>query len=163
MKPGSLLFDEGHMWVRLEDDDTAVMGLSDYAQDMMGEIIFVELPEEGAAIIRGDACGTVESVKSVEDLLAPASGEVIRINEDVLDAPRPSTGPYGDGWLIEVRLETSELESLMTESEYENFLDSPRATDDTRRGLGGLGRDHAGRAIRRPADIWAGRRRLRWA
>ncbi len=126
MKPGSLLFDEGHMWVRLEDDDTAVMGLSDYAQDMMGEIIFVELPEEGAAIIRGDACGTVESVKSVEDLLAPASGEVIRINEDVLDAPETiNQDPYGDGWLIEVRLEDpSELESLMTESEYENFLDS---------------------------------------
>jgi glycine cleavage system H protein len=126
MKPGSLLFDEGHMWVRLEDDDTAVMGLSDYAQDMMGEIIFVELPEEGAAIIRGDACGTVESVKSVEDLLAPASGEVIRINEDVLDAPETiNQDPYGDGWLMEVRLEDpSELESLMTESEYENFLDS---------------------------------------
>jgi glycine cleavage system H protein len=126
MKPDSLLFDEGHMWVRLEDDDTAVMGLSDYAQDMMGEIIFVELPEEGAAIIRGDACGTVESVKSVEDLLAPASGEVIRINEDVLDAPETiNQDPYGDGWLMEVRLEDpSELESLMTESEYENFLDS---------------------------------------
>ncbi|MGD9497624.1 MAG: glycine cleavage system protein GcvH [Armatimonadota bacterium] len=126
MRSGNLLFDESHMWVRLEDDDTAVMGLSDYAQDMMGEIIFVELPEEGAAIIRGDACGTVESVKSVEDLLAPASGEVVRVNEDVLDAPETiNEDPYGDGWLIEVKLEDkSELESLMTESEYESFLDS---------------------------------------
>lgn len=126
MKSGNLLFDESHMWVRLEDDDTAVMGLSDYAQDMMGEIIFVELPEEGAAIIRGDACGTVESVKSVEDLLAPASGEVIRVNEDVLDAPETiNQDPHGDGWLIEVKLEDpSELESLMSESEYETFLDN---------------------------------------
>lgn len=126
MKSGNLLFDESHMWVRLEDDDTAIMGLSDYAQDMMGEIIFVELPEEGAAIIRGDACGTVESVKSVEDLLAPASGEVIRVNEDVLDAPETiNQDPYGDGWLIEVKLEDpSELESLMSESEYETFLDN---------------------------------------
>jgi len=126
MKSGNLLFDESHMWVRVEDDDTAVMGLSDYAQDMMGEIIFVELPEEGAAIIRGDACGTVESVKSVEDLLAPASGEVVRVNEDVLDAPEAiNQDPHGDGWLIEVKLEdSSELESLMTESEYETFLDN---------------------------------------
>lgn len=126
MKSGNLLFDESHMWVRLEDDDTAIMGLSDYAQDMMGEIIFVELPEEGAAIIRGDACGTVESVKSVEDLLAPASGEVIRVNEDVLDAPETiNQDPHGDGWLIEVKLEDpSELESLMSESEYETFLDN---------------------------------------
>lgn len=126
MKSGNLLFDESHMWVRLEDDDTAVMGLSDYAQDMMGEIIFVELPEEGAAIIRGDACGTVESVKSVEDLLAPASGEVIRVNEDVLDAPETiNQDPHGDGWLMEVKLEDpSELDSLMSESEYETFLDN---------------------------------------
>lgn len=126
MKSGNLLFDESHMWVRLEDDDTATMGLSDYAQDMMGEIIFVELPEEGAAIIRGDACGTVESVKSVEDLLAPASGEVIRVNEDVLDAPETiNQDPHGDGWLIEVKLEDpSELDALMTESEYETYLDN---------------------------------------
>lgn len=126
MKSGDLLFDESHMWVRLEDEDTAVMGLSDYAQDMMGEIIFVELPEEGAAIIRGDACGTVESVKSVEDLIAPASGEVVRINEDVLDAPETiNRDPHGDGWLLEVKLEDpSELEALMSESEYENFLDN---------------------------------------
>ncbi len=125
MSSGDMLFDESHMWVRLEDDDTAIMGLSDYAQDMMGEIIFVELPEEGAAIIRGDACGTVESVKSVEDLLAPASGEVVRINEEVLDAPEMiNSDPYGEGWLIEVKLEDkSELGGLMSEDDYESFLD----------------------------------------
>lgn len=126
MSSGELLFDESHMWVRLESEDTAIMGLSDYAQDMMGEIIFVELPEEGAPVVRGDACGTVESVKSVEDLLAPASGEVIRINEDVLDAPEIiNQDPYGEGWLLEVRLEDlSELEGLMNEDEYEKFLDN---------------------------------------
>ncbi len=125
MSSGDMLFDESHMWVRLEDDDTAVMGLSDYAQDMMGEIIFVELPEEGAALIRGDACGTVESVKSVEDLLAPASGEVIRVNEEVLDAPETiNQDPHGEGWLIEVKLEDmSELDALMSEDDYESFLD----------------------------------------
>ncbi len=119
-------FDEGHMWVRLEDEDTAVMGLSDYAQDMMGEVIFAELPEEGTAITRGDACGTLESVKSVEDLLAPATGEVTRVNEEVLDAPELiNQDPYGDGWLFEVRLEDpSELDNLMSEDEYEAYLDT---------------------------------------
>lgn len=125
MSSGEMRFDESHMWVRLDDDDVAVMGLSDYAQDMLGEVIFVELPEEGAAIIRGDACGTVESVKSVEDLLAPASGQVVRVNEEVLDAPElMNREPYGDGWLLEVKLEdTSELDALMTASEYESYLD----------------------------------------
>ncbi|MBD3292280.1 MAG: glycine cleavage system protein H, partial [Armatimonadia bacterium] len=82
-----MLFDESHMWVRMEDEDAVITGLSDYAQDMMGEVIFVELPENGAALVRGDACGTLESVKSVEDLIAPVTGEVVRINEEALDAP----------------------------------------------------------------------------
>lgn len=125
MSSGDTRFDEGHMWVRV-DGETAVMGLSDYAQDQLGEIIFVELPEEGAVIIRGDACGTVESVKSVEDLIAPASGEVSRVNEDVLDAPEAmNEDPYGDGWLFEAQLEDPpEVETLMTAHEYENYLDT---------------------------------------
>ncbi len=132
MKSGDMLFDESHMWVRLEDDDTAVVGLSDYAQDMMGEIIFLELPEEGAALIRGDTCGTVESVKSVEDFLAPASGEVVRVNEDALDAPEIiNEDPYGEGWLMEVKLERlSELEGLIKESDYESFLDGLEGDQD---------------------------------
>jgi glycine cleavage system H protein len=125
MSSAEIRFDEGHMWVRV-DGGTAVMGLSDYAQDQLGEIIFVELPEEGTVIIRGDACGTVESVKSVEDLIAPASGEVSRINEDVLDAPEAiNQDPYGDGWLLEAHLEDpAEAETLMTAHEYEKFLDT---------------------------------------
>lgn len=121
-----MLFDESHMWVRVEDEDTAIAGLSDYAQDMMGEVIFVELPENGAALVRGDACGTLESVKSVEDLIAPVSAEVVRVNEEVLDAPELiNQDPHGDGWLMEVKLEdTSELDSLMSEAEYDTFLDN---------------------------------------
>ncbi|MEA3399742.1 MAG: glycine cleavage system protein GcvH [Armatimonadota bacterium] len=132
MSSGELKFDEGHMWVRLENGDLAVVGMSDYAQDMMGEIIFAEMPEEGTAIIRGDACGTVESVKSVEDLLAPASGEIIRVNEEVLDAPELiNQDPYGDGWLMEVRLEDpSELDNLMSEDEYEDYLDGLEGARD---------------------------------
>lgn len=126
MSSGDMLFDESHMWVRMEDEDTAITGLSDYAQDMMGEVIFVELPEEGAALVRGDACGTLESVKSVEDLIAPVSGEVVRVNEEVLDAPELiNQDPHGDGWLIEVKLEdTAELDSLMTDDDYDTYLDN---------------------------------------
>jgi glycine cleavage system H protein len=121
-----MLFDESHMWVRVEDEDTAIAGLSDYAQDMMGEIIFAELPEEGAALVRGDACGTLESVKSVEDLIAPVTGEVLRVNEEVLDAPELiNQDPHGDGWLVEVKLEdTEELDALMDEGDYNSYLDN---------------------------------------
>ncbi len=126
MSSGEMMFDESHMWVRIEDEDTAVTGLSDYAQDMLGEVIFVELPEEGAALVRGDACGTVESVKSVEDLISPISGEVVRVNEEVLDAPELiNQDPTGDGWLMEVKLEIpTELASLMSDGEYERHLDN---------------------------------------
>ena len=130
MASADLKFDEGHMWVRLEEG-SVVVGLTDYAQDKMGEVIFVELPEEGAMVMRGDTCGTLESVKSVEDLLAPVSGEVVAVNEDVLDAPEAiNEDPYGEGWLFEVRLEDeAELSSLMTEQEYENLLDSMEGED----------------------------------
>ncbi|HCA48157.1 MAG TPA: glycine cleavage system protein GcvH [Armatimonadetes bacterium] len=126
MSSGEMMFDESHMWVRLEDEDTAITGLSDYAQDMLGEVIFVELPEEGAALVRGDACGTVESVKSVEDLISPISGEVVRVNEEVLDSPELiNQDPHGDGWLMEVKLEDpSELSSLMSDDDYERHLDN---------------------------------------
>jgi len=126
MSSGEMLFDESHMWVRMEDEDTVITGLSDYAQDMMGEVIFVELPEDGAALVRGDACGTLESVKSVEDLISPVSGEVVRVNEEVLDAPELiNQDPHGDGWLMEVKLEDpSELDSLMGDDEYDTFLDN---------------------------------------
>ncbi|MCD6360560.1 MAG: glycine cleavage system protein GcvH [Armatimonadetes bacterium] len=131
MASADIRFDEGHMWVRVEED-SAVVGLTDYAQDKMGEIIFVELPEEGAMVIRGDACGTLESVKSVEDLLAPVSGEVVAVNEDVLDAPEAiNDDPYGEGWLFEVKLDDeSELSSLMSEEDYENLLDSMEGEEE---------------------------------
>ncbi len=131
MSTGDIRFDEAHMWARV-DGETALIGLSDYAQDQLGEVIFVELPDEGAVIIRGDACGTVESVKSVEDLIAPASGAVTRVNEDVLDAPEAiNDDPYGDGWLLELELEDpAELESLMTHDEYEKYLDALEGDED---------------------------------
>jgi len=126
-----LRFDEGHTWVRL-DDDSAVVGISDFAQDNMGEIIFIELPEVGSQVLRGDACGSLESVKSVEDLLAPVSGEVITVNDDALDAPETvNDDPYGEGWLFAVKLDDpNEPSKLMSASEYERHLDTIDGDDD---------------------------------
>lgn len=127
-----LKFDEGHTWVRLDDDSGAVVGISDFAQDNMGEVIFIELPEAGAQVLRGDACGSLESVKSVEDLLAPVSGEVIAVNDDALDAPESvNDDPYGEGWLFSVKLDDpGELDKLMSASEYEVHLDTLDGDDD---------------------------------
>ena len=129
--PEDLLFSDEYEWIFL-DGDIATIGITDYAQWELGDIIFVELPDEGAVIIRGDACGTVESVKSVEDLIAPASGAVMRVNEDVLDAPEAiNDDPYGDGWLLELELEDpAEVEALMTHEEYEKYLDALEGDDD---------------------------------
>ena len=136
MATGQLKFDEGHTWVRL-DDDSAVIGISDFAQDNMGEIIFIELPEEGAQVLRGDACGSLESVKSVEDLLAPVSGEVTAINNDALDAPESvNDDPYGEGWLFAVKLDDpAELAKLMSATEYEQHLDNIDGDDEDRKSV----------------------------
>ena len=130
MATGQMKFDEGHAWARL-DDDGAVVGISDFAQDNLGEVIFIELPEEGAQVMRGDACGSLESVKSVEDLLSPVSGEVLSVNEDAIDAPETvNDDPYGEGWLFTVKLDdASEMNKLMTATEYEQFLDTIDSDD----------------------------------
>ncbi len=112
-------YHEEHTWVRPKKDEVLV-GVTDYAQNEMGDIIYVELPEEGAAIVEGESFTTVESAKAVQDLVAPLSGEVLRCNEDLLDAPEIiNEDPYGDGWLVAVKPdEAFELSSLLSEEEY---------------------------------------------
>ncbi len=131
MATTQLKFDEGHTWVRL-DEGIAVIGITDFAQDNMGEVIFIELPEQGAQVLRGDACGSLESVKSVEDLLAPVSGEVTALNDDALDAPETvNDDPYGEGWLFAVKLDDpNEPSKLMSAAEYEVHLDTLDGDDD---------------------------------
>ncbi len=104
MVPGDLRYTSDHEWVRI-DGDEGVVGITQYAADQLGDIVFVELPEVGRALERGAAFGVVESVKAVSDLLAPVSGEVIAVNDALADRPELVNGdPYGGGWMIRMRL-----------------------------------------------------------
>ncbi len=123
MYPDELRYTDKHVWVRLEDKD-ATCGLTAYAESELGDIVFLELPEKGAQLEKGDVFGSVESAKAVEDLFAPISGEVVRVNTDLVDAPEAiNEDPYGEGWMIVLTIaDESELEDLMTAEQYEEFL-----------------------------------------
>jgi glycine cleavage system H protein len=120
-----LRYTEEHEWVRL-DGQSIVVGITDYAQEQLGEIVYVELPEESTALSVGDTFGVVESTKSVSDLFSPIDGEVTRVNEDLLDAPEyVNTDPYGDGWMIRVQPEGDSdeiFESLLSPDEYRKLV-----------------------------------------
>jgi glycine cleavage system H protein len=131
MYPEELRYHEGHAWVR-EDGEELTIGISQYASEEMGEIIFAELPEEGTEIERDEPYGSVESAKAVEDLVAPVSGTVLRRNETVIDAPETiNDDPYTEGWLIVVRAEEDGgLESLLTAEEYRAHVGAPEAEEE---------------------------------
>ncbi|WP_111657645.1 glycine cleavage system protein GcvH [Isoalcanivorax indicus] len=115
-----------HEWVRLEDDGTAYVGISDHAQDAMGDLVYVELPEVGQEMKATDEAGVVESVKAASDIYAPVSGEVVAVNEALEDTPElVNQDPYGDGWLFRIRVaDTDELEQLLSADDYREQLDS---------------------------------------
>lgn len=117
--PENLRYTEDHEWVRLEGD-TAWIGIDDYAQDQLGDIVFVELPQVGDTLDKGDEFGTVESVKAVSELYIPVGGEVVAVNEALEDDPElVSSSPYDDGWMIQVKVkDPGEFESLMTKDQY---------------------------------------------
>jgi glycine cleavage system H protein len=118
------LFNEGHMWCRILEDASYLIGISDHAQQSLGEIAYIELPDCGAAITQGEALGVIESVKVVNDLLAPISGTVIEVNETLPEQPTTvNTSPYGDGWMLRIRLEAPEqLHNLMNHDQYVAFI-----------------------------------------
>jgi glycine cleavage system H protein len=119
--PGDLQYTKTHEWVRREGD-TATVGITDHAQDELGDVVFIELPEEGASFGAGDAFGTIESVKAVSDLYAPVGGEVVEVNEALNDAPeKVNEDPYGEGWII--RLRVSGEGNLLSAEEYEKVLE----------------------------------------
>ena len=119
--PGNLQYTKTHEWVRREGD-TATVGITDHAQDELGDVVFIELPEEGASFGAGDAFGTIESVKAVSDLYAPVGGEVVEVNEALNDAPeKVNEDPYGEGWII--RLRVSGEGNLLSAEEYEKVLE----------------------------------------
>tara|TARA_B100000686_G_C16277698_1_gene707210 strand:- start:154 stop:555 length:402 start_codon:yes stop_codon:yes gene_type:complete len=121
--PAELQYTDSHEWIAM-DSDVATVGVTDYAQSQLGDIVFVELPEVGEYLQRGQIFGTIEAVKAVEELYAAVAGEVVEINES-LDgaAERVNADPYGDGWMIKMRVEsTSDLQNLLSAADYEELI-----------------------------------------
>ncbi|HZB82272.1 MAG TPA: glycine cleavage system protein GcvH [Rubrobacteraceae bacterium] len=119
--PEELEYTRTHEWVKREGD-IATVGITDHAQDELGDVVFIELPEEGASFGAGDSFGTIESVKAVSDLYTPVGGEVVGVNETLNDSPeRVNEDPYGGGWMIRVRV--SGEGELLSADEYEKLLE----------------------------------------
>ena len=118
--PGDLKFRPSHEWVRVEEDGSVTVGISDHAQDQLGDIVFVELPETGRQISAEDEIAIVESVKAASDVYSPISGEIIEINELLIDAPETvNDSPYADGWFFKIQPENiDELNDLLSPDEY---------------------------------------------
>lgn len=105
MVPDDLTYTAEHEWLRASADGTVTFGITDYAQDALGDIVFVDLPKVGQALVAGQPCGEVESTKSVSEIYAPVTGEVVSVNAVLADAPETvNSQPYGDGWMVEVRV-----------------------------------------------------------
>lgn len=119
----ALLFSKTHEWVNMLDDTTATIGISDFAQNELGGLVFVNLPEPGDEVVMGETFADVESVKAVSDIYSPVSGTVAEINEELLDAPEMINDSAYDAWFIKVE-NISECEHLMTEDEYKAFCES---------------------------------------
>ncbi|MCZ6717146.1 MAG: glycine cleavage system protein GcvH [Gammaproteobacteria bacterium] len=123
--PANLKYSSDHEWVRVQDDGSVVIGITDHAQGALGDLVFVESPEAGSVFASGDAFGVVESVKAASDVLSPFSGEVLEANSVLDDTPElVNTDPYGDGWLIRMQpSDPTELDGLMDAAAYEQFLE----------------------------------------
>jgi glycine cleavage system H protein len=121
--PSDRKYTKEHEWVRA-DGDVGTVGITDYAQDQLGDIVFVEVPASGTKLTALQKFGEIESVKAVSELFSPVSGEVVERNEALTDNPQwVNDDPYGDGWMIRVRLSSpAELDALMSADEYESFL-----------------------------------------
>lgn len=117
-------YQESHEWARV-DGEVMTVGISDYAQDELGDVVFVELPEVGATMKQGDAFGVVESVKAASDLYMPAGGEIVETNEVLKDSPeKVNEDPFGDGWIVKVKMANAgQLDSLMDSAAYKTFTE----------------------------------------
>ena len=120
--PDELMYNRSHEWVRA-DGDAVVVGITHYAQDQLGEVVYVELPEVGTGVDAGDELGTLESVKAVSEFLAPVAGEVMEVNDRLEDEPNlVNDDPYGDGWLVKMS-GSIEGEELLEAAAYQEFLE----------------------------------------
>ncbi|HSY49718.1 MAG TPA: glycine cleavage system protein GcvH [Thermoanaerobaculia bacterium] len=125
MTPDDSRYAKSHEYVHPEAGDVAVIGITDYAQKELGDVVFVELPRVGTELELGDEFGSIESVKAVSELFSPVSGEVIEVNEALNDKPElVNTDPYGDGWMMKMRLSIpEEVDEMMTAEEYEEYVE----------------------------------------
>ena len=123
--PSELRYTQSHEWIRQEDDGSLTIGVSDHAQELLGDLVFVELPEVGSDMSAGEACCVVESVKAASDVYMPISGEITAINEALVDTPEMiNDSPYDDGWLFKVMpTAEQELENLMDSDAYLEEID----------------------------------------
>ena len=124
MYPKDRNYSAEHEWVQIEDDGRALVGITEYAQEQLGDVVFVELPDVGTPIAQFQKMGEIESVKAVSELYSPMSGEINEINDQLLDSPELiNDDPYQTGWLVRLsNVSDSELGELMTADEYENYL-----------------------------------------
>ena len=122
--PAELKYAESHEWIKDNGDGTATIGITDHAQDALGDLVFVELPEVGKQLAAKDACAVVESVKAASDIYSPAGGEVIAVNQLLEDAPETINGDaYGDGWIFKLKLaDAAELGALFDAGGYEQVV-----------------------------------------
>jgi len=120
--PEDLHYSKDHEWVRVEGD-IAIIGITDYAQNSLGDVVYVELPKPGDTFSANESFGSVESVKAVSEMFTPVSGEIVEVNETLSDEPeKVNSDPYEEGWMIRVRMSTpGEVDSLLTAAEYEDF------------------------------------------
>lgn len=124
--PTSLRYAKTHEWIRLEGDGTATVGITDHAQDAMGDLVYVQLPEVGEVKTAGDETGVVESVKAASDIYSPVDGEIIEVNTQLEDTPElVNEDPYARGWLFKLKLnDARQVEDLMTADQYQAQLDA---------------------------------------
>ena len=124
--PRELRYTTEHEWVRVEEDGTATIGVTFFAQDQLGDVVYVVLPAVGSTLQKDSKMGEIESVKSVSDLFVPVSGEVIETNQDVIDNPeRVNEDPHGAGWMLRVRMsDPSEVDGLLTNEQYDSAIAS---------------------------------------
>lgn len=122
--PSELKYVASHEWLRLEDDGVITVGITDHAQDLLGDVVFVELPEVGAAVSADQEIAVVESVKAASDVYAPISGEIVEINDELVDSPElANEDPYGKAWFFKIKpTDPADYDNLMSADEYEGSL-----------------------------------------
>ncbi len=126
MNPADLKYSKEHEWVRIESEGVAIIGITEYATESLGDVVFLDLPDVEAELTQSEKLGEVESVKAVSDIYSPISGRVLERNEQAIEKPEMvNDGPYESGWLLKMTVSNmSDLDSLMTAAEYDSFLSS---------------------------------------